>query len=885
VALESGSRLGPYEILACIGAGGMGEVYRARDTRLARDVAIKISAQQFSERFEREARVIASVNHPNICTLHDVGPNYLVMELVEGTTLADRIKDGPIPLEESLAIAKQIADALEAAHEQGITHRDLKPANIKIKPDGMVKVLDFGLAKSGVAQTIQTNDSPTIATGLTQAGVIIGTVAYMSPEQAKGKPADKRSDIWAFGVVLYEMLTGAQLFQGETFSETLAAVLRHEVDWKPIAAKAERLLRRCLDRDPKLRLRDIGDYRLLLEDMPRERASSSRLGLVGWAVAAVSLAALVVTVFLPRTEKTQDRPLIRLSLDLGSNYVPLTGGQFAAAISPDGTKLVYGVRTGQDTASLALRPLDQDRETLLPGTENASGSPFFSPDGRWIGFYAYGGTKMKKVAVQGGAPIEWSTRLSLASWCEDGSIVGTLGATGGLWRMPDTGGMPQTLTTLAKREVRHSFPQMLPGGNAVLFTASPSVLLQDLDDATIQVVSIKTGKTKTLITGGYAGRYVPSYGKRGHLIYAHRGSVFAVPFDPVALELLGPAVPVLDDVGATNSGFVRFDSSGATSGTGTFIYLESPSSPKWPVVWLDSSGKTLPLPVTSDTYTSLRLSPDGQRLAVSVNSKGNDLYVYNIPRDQMTRLTADGQTNLNPVWTPDGNHLVFTSRRGLSWIRADGGGEAQLLLPGNFPPVPSSFSPDGKRLAYSTRDPDSPGANSDIWLLPLDLSDPEHPKMQKPEVFLNSPAPEVQPAFSPEGRWIAYVLRTSGADDVWVRPFPGPSDNRWQISTGGGSSPIWSQTGSQLFFRKTGGEIMVVDYVTKGDTFEAQKPRVWSEHQVQSPIGDGRSMDLAPDGKRFAILERPPERAQPNTRLIFLLNFFDELRRRAPEGN
>src|SRR5712692_2143921 len=557
--LAIGTTLGPYEILAPLGAGGMGEVYRARDPRMGREVAIKVSSERFNERFEREVRAVAALNHPNICALYDVGSNYLVMELVEGPALSERIKQGPVPIEEALGIARQIGAALEAADERNIVHRDLKPANIKVKADGVVKVLDFGLAKLGGTPTENANNSPTLSLAETQAGVILGTAAYMSPEQARGKPVDKRADIWAFGVVLYEMLTGRQLFQGDTISDTLAAVLRQEPEWDRVPAKVRRLLKSCLEKDPKRRLRDIGDAWRQFEEAPEaEPATRSRLL---WAAAGALAVLLAVALWAawratrPVEQKLQ--PLVRLDVDLGPD---VSLGSFAGAdatLSPDGTRLVY-VSQGR----LFTRRLDQPNATELAGTQGAS-EPFFSPDGRWVAFFAQ--DKLKKISVEGGAAIALCDAPYFlgGSWGEDGNIIAALGTNTRLSRIPSAGGAPTPVTELESGEATHRWPQILPGGKAVLFTASPTA--NAFDGADIDVMSLADHRKKTLERGGTFGRYLPS----GHLIYVNRGTLFAVPFDLDRLEVRGTPSPVLNQVSYNaTSGSAQLD----FSQTGTLVY-------------------------------------------------------------------------------------------------------------------------------------------------------------------------------------------------------------------------------------------------------------------------------------------------------------------------
>jgi serine/threonine-protein kinase len=571
MTLSASDKLGPYEILALIGKGGMGEVYRARDPRLNRDVAIKVSAAQFSERFERETKAIAALNHPNICQIYDVGPNYLVMEYIEGES-----PKGPMALDEALRIARQIADALEAAHDKGITHRDLKPGNIKIKPDGTLKVLDFGLAKVTAAPSASGENSPTLTMGMTQAGMILGTASYMAPEQARGKESvDKRADIWAFGVVLYELITGKRMFTGEDVGEVLAKVIRDEPDLSGVPAQVTPLLKRCLEKDPKRRLRDIGDALPLVGDLQEAAAvpqptalTRSHFGIIVAAFAAVVTLGFAALAFVHFSETPAPKPLIRFSVDLGPEAV--VGPRITAAISPDGRRLAFVARGAGGKEQLATRLLDQTNPTFLAGTENAS-DPFFSPDSQWIGFFA--DSKMKKISVAGGAAFTLCDAPGArgASWGEDGNIVVTLSAgtgTGtGLSRVSAAGGTPQTLTKPGEGESSHRWPQILPGGQAVLFTSS--TVAGAYEDGSIQVLSLKTGQWKVVQRGGYFGRYLATSNRAGQLVYVHQGALLGVPFDLDRLEVLGTPVLLLEDVAgdpATAGG--QFD----VSRNGTFVY-------------------------------------------------------------------------------------------------------------------------------------------------------------------------------------------------------------------------------------------------------------------------------------------------------------------------
>jgi Tol biopolymer transport system component/predicted Ser/Thr protein kinase len=868
--LTAGAQLGPYQIEAPIGAGGMGSVYRAVDTRLGRKVAIKICAQQFSGRFEREARAISSLNHPHICTLYDVGPNYLVMELVEGETLAARLQKGRQPMAGVLRYAAEIADALAAAHALGIIHRDLKPQNIMITKSG-VKVLDFGLAKSPRDET------------LTVTRAVMGTPAYMAPEQMEGKECDARSDIYALGLVLYEMAAGKRLPQGQPpVMEGLPPQFAHVIEL-------------CVESEPDNRWQSASDVKRELEwagkiqpapaPVPADARLHIRTRTLPWLVAAVLAVVAAVALWAPwRATRPVDRPLMRFSADLGPEAVE--GVNITTAISPDGTRLAFVARGPTGKQQLATRALDQAKATVLSGTENAA-DPFFSPDGQWIGFFADG--KMKKISVQGGVAVTLCDAPfgRGASWGEDGSIIVTLTAlVGGLSRVPAAGGTPQTITKPGdKGEAVHRWPQILPGGQAVLFTGN--TVPTGHDNASIEVLSLKSGQWKVVQRGGYFGRYLATSNGVGHLVYLHQGTLFAVPFDLDRLETRGTPAPLLEDVaGNAAGGGGQFD----VARNGTLVYLSGKSSnASWPVAWMDSTGKTTPLLAAPAFYVNPRFSPDGKRLALNVESAGGeDIQVYDWPRDTMTRLTFT-QTNLFPIWTPDGKHIAFESQslgaNSLLWIRADGAGEVQPLLQSKNDLRPYSFSPDGQRLAFAEVGVDTGRYN--LWTLPLGVSDPEHPKPGKPELFLRTPFDEREPAFSPDGRWIAYSSAESGRFEVYVRPFPGGNSGsgKWQISTGGGRHPIWSRDGRELFYETSDNRIMAASYTAKADTFAADKPRLWSNTQIREPAGIW-NLDLAPDGKRFAVFPRPEATGEQkgSVHVTVLLNFFDELRRRVPAG-
>jgi len=886
MAIPSGTKFGSYEVLAQIGAGGMGEVYQAHDTKLGRDVAIKVLPEAFADdperlsRFQREAKMLAALNHPNIATIFGLeqsgSTHYLVMELVSGDTLQQRVqRDGAVPIEEALAIAKQIAEALEAAHEKGIIHRDLKPANVKVTPEGKVKVLDFGLAKA-FAEDTSTEDmgnSPTLSMAATMQGVILGTAAYMSPEQAKGKAVDKRTDIWAFGAVLYELLTGKPAFHGEDVGDILAAVVKTEPDWTALPANISPsirvLLQRCLRKDRRQRTPDAATIRIEIEDAlaaPKDagasQAAPASTSKLPWAVAAALVIVAAVMAFgwwrSTRPVEQALRPLVRLDVDLGSDASLGSAAGTDLIISPDGTRLVY-VSQGR----LFSRRLDQPNATELTGTLGAF-EPFFSPDGQWVAFFV--GGKLQKISVNGGSAITLCSAPYGAggSWGEDGSIISSLGLVTGLSRIPSAGGSSRPITELQSGEVTHRWPQILPGGKAVLFTALNTTT--GFDAANIEVSSLVDHRAKTVVRGGTFGRYLPS----GHLIYVNRGTLFAVPFDVDRLEVRGTPVPILEQVGYTSAyGSAQFD----FSETGTLVYQSGGTGQGlFTVQWLDAAGKTQPLLAKPDSYQHPSLSPDGSKLALNTS----DIWVYELRRDTMTRLTFGPQVSRYPIWSRDGRYVLYTAPGGMFWTRSDGSGKPQQLTQSKNQQIPWSFTSDGKRLAFMEL---SPETQYDILTLALE-SDSGGLRIGKAEPFLQTPTDERHPVFSPNGRWMAYDSIESGAYQTYVRAFP-DKGGKWQISNSGGVYPMWSPNGRELFFRTEDNQVMVASYTVKGDSFEADKPRVWSEKRIAN-LGLFANYDLAPDGKRIVAL-MPVETAEAQkaqSHVIFLENFFDEVRRR-----
>ena len=880
--------IGHYRILTKLGAGGMGEVWRATDTKLCRDVAIKFLPDAFAAdadrmaRFEREAQVLASLNHPNIAQIYGAEDRVLIMELVEGETLK-----GPLDMETALNYARQIAAALEAAHEKGIVHRDLKPGNVMVTPAGVVKVLDFGLARiTQESDSRNASLSPTLTISPSRTGVILGTAAYMAPEQARGKAVDKRADIWAFGCVLYQMLVGDPPFSGETTSDILAAVIKEEPDLSAIPPRIQPVLAKCLRKDPNLRWRDIGDVRMSLDesaDVPLSALVKRQSATLPWALlAVVSLVAIVLAFSLSRRSGAAPKSLVSLSVDLGPDAV--VGRDTTVVLSTDGTRMVFPVRTQGEMQALAIRFLNQASATLLPGTENAV-NPFFSPDGEWVGFF--GGGRLKKVSIHGGAAVTLCDAPAGrgGSWGDDGFIVAALNVAAGLSRVPGQGGPPQPLTKPAAPGETHRWPQLLPRSEVVLFTASPN--RTNFTNAAIEAASLKTGQRKIVQRDAFFGRYLSS----GHLAFLRGETLYAAPFDAERLEVTGSPVPVIEGMAGSTYGGGQF----SFAQDGTFAYLPGTLSGNlWQIVWFDTAGKIAPLLPTPGTYFHLHFSPDGKRLAWASGRGKPDIWIYDLERETQTRLTFTEEDTGPLAWTPDGKHLVFISgppdAHRVMWIRADGAGEPQVLMNASSN-LPCCFSANGKYLVLNA----PVKAGWDMITVPFDIVDPDHPKAGEPAILLHTPARAVADGISPDGRWIAYTSSESGIPEVYVRPFAGTSvsQGKWQISSGGGSFPEWSRSGRQIIFSKPGGgsadtqdfHIWMVDYEAEGTSFRAGKPRLWSDKPAPTATTATQAFDLAPDGKRMAVLALPQaQSSKANLHAMFLLNFSDELRRRVQSG-
>jgi serine/threonine-protein kinase len=924
--LSAGTRLGPYEILSALGSGGMGEVYRARDTKLDRDVAIKILPDALAAdperiaRFEREARTLASLNHPNIAAIYGLeeGPaeagrhtRALVIELVEGEDLSQRIARGPIPLDQALPIARQIVDALEAAHEQAIIHRDLKPANIKLRPDGTVKVLDFGLAKAmdPVGTTANVSQSPTLTTpAMTLAGMILGTAAYMSPEQAKGRPADKRSDVWAFGCVLYEMLTGKRAFEGDDVSDTLAAVLRGAPDWSALPASTPapigKLLRGCLEKDRKERVPDIAVARLEIKEALAMPAGSGAAAAGAPAIqprplwrralpvvaAAVVAGAIVGAAAWALRPSPPSSPVTRFTFALGEGQQFTAVNTQSLAVSPDGTRLVY-VANNQ----LYLRSMSDPEARPIPGTQQTQSpyAPVFSPDSQSIAFFSTVDRAVKKIAVSGGAAVTLCPAVPQffgMNW-DSGGIV--FGQAKGIMRVSANGGQPEVLVSVKDGEVMYG-PQVLPGGEWVLFTVATAATTEAWDKAQIVVQSLKSPERKTLVSGGSEARYLPTglgSPKRaeregGHLVYALGGVLFAVPFDLPRLAVTGGPVPIVEGVKRSSgtTGAAHF----SVSSTGSLVFVPGPvstSSAQSDLALIDRNGTVQPLKLQPGPYEYPRLSSDDKRIAVgSDDGKDAIVWIYDVAGASSARRLTLGGRNRVPVWSADGERVAFQSDRdgdlSLFWQRADGTTAAERLTKPDKDTahVPESWSPDGKTLLFSI------AKGSSYSVAALSLPD------KKVTLFggIQSPFPPAA-TFSPDGRWVAYSAGAPAAfsGSLFVQPFPATGAT-YPISKGGGFHPTWATDGKELFYG-AGTTIFVAVSATTRPTFTfgnpVPVPRLFVE---RGPMFE-RNNDITRDGKHFlgvvtAGLAATGSGAATANQIQVVLNWFEDLKARVPGG-
>ena len=902
-----GTRLAHYEVISHLGSGGMGEVYEATDSKLGRSVAIKLLPETFASdadraaRFEREARVLASLNHPNIASIHgletDSGRTFLVMELVPGETLAERIQRGPIPVDETLAFAKHIADALEAAHEKGIVHRDLKPANVKITPDGKVKVLDFGLAKAMDNAPVSgtSSQSPTLSLAGTQAGIILGTAAYMSPEQAKGLNTDQRSDIFSFGAVFFEMVTGRQAFQGDSVSEVLASILAREPDLSlmppGLNPKINDLLRRALEKNPKRRWHAIGDLRVELETAmaeplakPLEAAQAAPAQPKPlWKRAVPVAAAVVLTAaftsagmwyFTPSAPK----PLMRFSVTLAEGQQFTGTGRSVVAISPDGSQMVYVANQ-----RLYHRAMSELEARPVPGTETWQTvlNPVFSPDGRSLAFFAVSDLTLKKIAVAGGA----SVTLCPAdvpfgmSWGEDGIVFGQ--GTKGILRVSENGGKPEVLVSAEKGEGLQG-PQVLPGGEAVLYAVfTGGNLDSSWEKAKIYVQPLKPGSArKLLIDGGADARYVST----GHIVYAFGGTLFAVPFDLGRLQVTGGQVPVVEGVrrSTATSGAAHFSFSNA----GSLIYVPGPVSisggAQITLAMFGRQGELERLKLPLKAYAFPRVSPDGKRVAVSTDDpKDSNVWIYDLAGSTAPRQLTLGGANRYPVWSANGERVAFQSDRegdlGIFWQKADGTGTAERLTPKpeqGIAHIPDSWSPDGKMLAYTA----IKGSEAAVWIYSF--------QDKKVSVFAEKAGALIgRAAFSPDGKWLAYQSTETGTPQIFVQPFPS-TGAKYPVARGG--QPFWSPDGREILYNPAAQQIAFVGIATR-PSFSFGEPTIMPLAGLRSrnPATDPRVWDVMPDGKKIiGTAEASADPVSSGTtagpQIQVVLNWFEDLKQRVP---
>ncbi|HEV8393675.1 MAG TPA: protein kinase [Vicinamibacterales bacterium] len=876
-----GTRIGPYEVLGPLASGGMGDVYRARDTRLARDAALKLLPADVQldagrvARFEREARTLATLSHANIATLFGVeewnGIQALAMEFVEGQTLADHLarpdRAGALPLAEALAIARQIAVALDAAHEHGIVHRDLKPGNVMIRPDDTVKVLDFGLAMGAPDDQ---GDAGTSST-LTGAGTVVGTPAYMSPEQARGQRVDRRTDIWSFGCVLFELLSGRRAFEGPTSSDVLVAVLEHDPEWSRLPASTpaplRRLLSRCLTKDPRRRLRDMGDVVLELDEVSNGGDSRGTMAAISpgirrwWPLAAaiVAMAAgaagWLVWGRTPAPAIEPQRFAIVFPPDAPMSVV---GGIDLGhlAISPDGSRIVYPTPRG-----LAVKSRDRLEMTFidLPG-ENAN-SPFFSPDGRWIA-YTTSSTSLRKVAVSGGASAQVAStgNAAVGAW---GDTVIVFADQRGLFRVPAEGGRVEAVPLELGPNEQATLPDVLPGGRVALvtiITTKSNTPLRAAMDASsrIDAVDLDSGARKTVVTGGGQPRYLAS----GHLAFGSGNTMRAVAFDPQTLQVRGTPVEVMTDAGSAFFGASR---------EGTIVFLRgSEEANLATLVWVDRSGREEPLGAPVREYHYPRISPDGRRIGLDIGGVNRDLYIWDIARRVMERLTTDPAEDAMVRWSPDGTRIAYANSRygipNVFWQRADGTGAAERIFESAVLSQPGPFTRDGGMVLSEL----VPGRGRGLLVASIR---PPHTRRRLLDNAVNA-------ELSPDGRWLAYGSTQSGQFEVYVTSFP-DTQGRWQISTGGGRQAAWSRDGHELFYRDFAGALIAVP-VTLSPTFEAgASRRLFSDPAYRgsgSSLSD-RTYDISPDGRRFVMIRNVD---QPPRSLAVVQNWFDELRRRVP---
>jgi serine/threonine-protein kinase len=892
MGLQPGTRVGPHEILTLLGRGGMGEVYRARDGALERDVAIKVLPEPLAidpdrvARLRREAQVLAGLNNPHIAHIHGLedanGLPALVLELVEGPTLAERLAEGVLARAEVIEIADQIADGLEAAHERGVIHRDLKPANVKITPEGVVKLLDFGLAKA-VAGDRPAPDLSMVTTASAEAGEILGTAAYMSPEQARGRDVDKRTDIWAFGCVLFEMLSGRRPFAGDTLSDTIAGVLTRDPDWACLPADLPAplldLVRRCLQKDVRLRLRDIGDARLDLQDAktapagglaPNQPAGVTRrtalVALAGAAAGAVVTGALTTG----RFRNVSPRRLTRFALVMPEGERHQTSFASRLGISRNGRLLAFNTATAGPTRVYVRSLEDLDSRPLK---EAAGGfAPFFSPDHRSLGFVAAAG--IRRAALTGGAPQVVCTvqpGFGGATWADGDTIYLVAETPGGLLGVPAAGGRPAEIAPLdaARGDFMFKFPQALPGGRAVLLTVA-SATIDSFDDASIEVVTVEGGGRKVLVQGGTAARYAA-----GHLLYARDGALMAVRFDPDRLEVTGQPFTAMEGLlMSRNTGQANFD----VADTGDLVFIPGGAEGgARTLVWVDRDGTAEDVPVPARSFLHPRLSPDGRKLAIEIEGSRHDVHVYDFASGVLSNVTTDGISHW-PIWSADGRNIGYRAgpmgRFQLWQVSADGSRPPQHVPAAGGSQSAGSYAPDGRAIAYTAMTPGSPPR---VSIVPLDGD-------RTPRPLDDGKYAQGSPKFSPDGRWLAYCSAESGKPQIYVRAMPGPGA-KVQVSADGGTDPVWRRSGGELFYRN--GDAMMAVPVSTGDTFTNGRPlELWKghySHGMSSSCGPpgptSSNYDVTADGRRFLMIKDADQDAAVSRQIVVVLGWADELGR------
>jgi Tol biopolymer transport system component len=904
LALSAGARIGPYEIVAALAAGGMGQVYRAKDTRLNRIVAVKALHESFAghpervARFTREAQLLASLNHPNIASIYGVeelqGSTFLVLEFVEGQSLADILKSGPMPVREAVATARQIGDALAAAHERGIIHRDLKPANVMVTPDGQIKVLDFGLGKAlegdggpASGSISSSANSPTMTTAATQAGIIMGTAGYMSPEQAKGRATDRRSDVWSFGCVLYEMLTGHKAFEGEDITETLAAIIRGEPDWTRLPADlppaVRVLLTRCLIKDRAERVADMSVVRFLLSDTAGTLSGGSHAVKSAapetaprrMAPLLIGIAALVaaltfgLTRWLQPSQATTDARVAHLSVALPDSFEVGQANLLPIALSRDGTRLAYvGNHDGKN--QIFVRTLSEPEPKVLDGTDGGI-APFFSPDGQWVGFFA--GSKLRKIAV-GGAALQTLADAAFSrggDWGTDGFIYYAPTNMGGIWRVPEGGGTPTEVTKREpeRGEISHRWPHLVAGTNTLVFGVwtGPG---DDEHDVVMQTIG--SAEHHVLVKGADAPRYAA---KPGLLLYTHLGDLFTVAWRPPQTDL-GRAVPVAarahpnDTIG--NEGCGNY----AISDDGTLAYLSGGESRNlMRLVYVDRAGALQPLSAPERSYENVVVSPDGANAIVQIRASTTAMWVLDLGRNTLTPMGNSAGSDQAPLFTPDGQRVIYRATRkgfrNLYWRRVDGTGDEERLT--NKPDVShtaTSISRDGRWLMFAENSATDPNGVA-IWYMSLDGD-------RTPRRLFQDPIGELDGQLSPDGKWVAFQAPVSTRMEVHLAPFPGPGARR-QVSTDGGFEPLWSPDGRELFFQNRTGLMSVS--VTPGSPLSVSPPHVVHEGRFFRTINGNTSYSINPrDGRFLRIQNVVPERAITEVDLV--LNWFSELKAPPP---